>query len=233
MVVLVPARGGSKRLPNKALRDLGGKPLIRWTVDSCLEAARYRADLTVVVASESKAILAAVDDCNVDTWERPLSTASDDAPDLTWLSLALTRWPDEALFVVRRPTSPFISLDTLLRALEDFSQVPEATAMRAMRPVREHPGKIWERRGCWVEPFLVDTHLLRGIRAIEPWSMPTQQLSTVYVQTAGLELIRRSTLEAGSLTGNRVLPLFLEGAEALDLNTEDDWREAERLVGEA
>jgi hypothetical protein len=63
--------------------------------------------------------------------------------------------------------------------------------------------------------------------------MPTQQLSTVYVQTAGLELIRRSTLEAGSLTGNRVLPLFLEGAEALDLNTEDDWREAERLVGEA
>jgi GTP:adenosylcobinamide-phosphate guanylyltransferase len=50
------------------------------------------------------------------------------------------------------------------------------------------------------------------------------------VQTAGLEIIRRSTLESGSLTGDRLLPLFLEGPEALDINTPDDWARAEEIA---
>lgn len=221
MVILIPARGGSKRIPGKALKLLGGKPLIWWTVNSC---ARVGA-LTVCTDS---AEIGEASGCNY--WLRPSHTASDDAPDISWLRLALEKWPDEDVFMIRRPTSPFISIDTVMRAKDDFLSDPDATAMRAMRPVTEHLNKMWERRGVWMKPASKSAAYSKGLLEVEPWSMPTQQLATVYVQTAGLEIIRRSTLESGSLTGDRLLPLFLEGPEALDINTPDDWARAEEIA---
>ena len=102
--------------------------------------------------------------------------------------------------------------------------------MRAMRRVTEHPNKMWERRGCWMGPVSKGSAYSKGLLEVEPWSMPTQQLATVYVQTAGLEIIRRATLESGSLTGDKLLPLFLDGPEALDINTPDDWAKAEEIA---
>ena len=61
---------------------------------------------------------------------------------------------------------------------------------------------------------------------------PTQLLPRVYAQTAGLEVLKAETIRSGSLTGDRVLPLLLEGPEALDLNTLHDWWVADRLVAE-
>jgi CMP-N,N'-diacetyllegionaminic acid synthase len=227
VVILIPARGGSKRIPGKALKLLGGKPLIRWAVDSC-EALMIQPDVRVVVASDSLDVLRAVssDAGALLTWERPMWTASDEAPDITWLSLALDLWPDEDTFMVRRPTSPFLTRATIGRAWRDFRACPEATAMRAMRPVTEHPLKTWGRNGLWMGPFAEANYP----HNIEACSCPTQVLPKAWVQTAGLEIIRRSTLESGSLTGDRLLPLFLEGPEALDINTPDDWARAEEIA---
>jgi CMP-N,N'-diacetyllegionaminic acid synthase len=225
VVILIPARGGSKRIPGKALKLLGGKPLIAWTIETALSAHH-----PATVCSEDGEILHLAERCGAQCWTRPMYTASDDAPDITWLSLALHYWPDEQEFMIRRPTSPFVSATTMQRAARDFGSVPEATAMRAMRPVTEHLNKMWERRGVWMKPASKSAAYSKGLLEVEPWSMPTQQLATVYVQTAGLEIIRRSTLESGSLTGDRLLPLFLEGPEALDINTPDDWARAEEIA---
>jgi len=225
MVILIPARGGSKRIPGKALRHLAGKPLIDWTIERCLEVVDHT---RIVVCSEDADILAHAAPA-VEIWRRPLWTATDDAPDITWLSLALARWPEAQRFVVRRPTSPFLSAATLERALHDVEQDPRATALRAMRPVSDHPNKMWMRRGVGMVPLINPTKWNEDM-GNEAWSTPTQMLRRVYVQTAGLEIIRRATLEAGSLTGTRVLPLFLEGREAIDLNTPADWFLAESLL---
>jgi CMP-N,N'-diacetyllegionaminic acid synthase len=218
MVILIPARAGSQRVPNKALKLLGGKPLIQWTIESAFKLA-----LPIYVCSEDIEILRFGELGGVGAWQRPRYTASDDAPDLTWLTLALRKFGGDQEFMIRRPTSPFLSYTTMLRAWSDFNAVPDATAMRAMRPAREHPYKMWLRSGVWMVP---PGGTCGGIEAC---SCPTQVLPRVYVQTAGLEIIRRSTLEAGSLTGDRLLPLFLEGPEALDINTPEDWAEAERI----
>lgn len=220
MVILIPARGGSKRIPGKALKLLGGKPLIQWTIESAI------GESPTVVCSEDDAILAVAKELNAERWRRPMWTASDEAPDITWLILALDRWPDEQEFMIRRPTSPFVSSRTISRAEWDFHEFPDATAMRAMRPVTEHPLKTWGRNGLWMGPFAEANYP----HNIEACSCPTQVLPKAWVQTAGLEIIRRSTLEAGSLTGDRLLPLFLDGPEALDINTPEDWARAEEIA---
>ncbi len=232
MVILIPARRGSERLPGKALLPLGGKPLLAWTIASALQVLQegaYRP--TVVVASEDPEILREARHQGADTWSRPLHTASSDAPDIAWLRLALAKWPLELEFMIRRPTSPFVSVDTMVRAWVDFQNDPSCTAMRAVRPAREHPMKMWMRTGPWITRAVWNQETA-GIFGVENHSTPTQLLPRTYVQTAGLELVRRSTLEAGSLTGPRLAPIFLEGAEAIDINTPADWAEAQKVADE-
>ena len=134
--------------------------------------------------------------------------------------------------MLRRLTSPFVTASTMSRAWEDFFKVPEATAMRAMRQAREHPQKMWYRAGTWVAPLSVAPWALGGLTNVEPWSTPTQRLGRYYIQTAGLEILKPSTIANGSLTGDRVLPFFLDDEQGFDLNTLHDWWEAEQLVAQ-
>ena len=224
MLVVIPARAGSKRLPNKALRPFGpqGHPLIAYTIASARETG---AD--VLVATEDGAIRDCARHYGSGVWMRPLHTATDDAADISWLSLFAVGsiCPDE--FVLRRLTSPFLTASTLSRAWDDFHAATDATSMRAMRPASEHPMKMWERHGALVQP-IGDADLYGA----EVWSTPTQMLPRVYVQTAGLEILRRDILQTGSLTGAKVLPFFLDNDQGLDLNTPRDWWIADRLLAE-
>jgi hypothetical protein len=96
--------------------------------------------------------------------------------------------------------------------------------------VKQHPGKMWE----WVGPGYPMTPLLSYSSHGTPWhSSPTQTLPTFYIQNASLEMAwTRTVTQLGSIAGKRVLPFFTEGFEGFDLNTMDDWREAERLIAE-
>jgi len=226
MLVVIPARAGSKRVSNKALRRLGAHPLIAYTIAS----ARSLYNARVIVASENDAILECARHYGADVWLRPTYTATDDAPDLTWLSLFV----DEMVglletFALRRLTSPFLTASTIGRAWGDFLQVPEATGMRAMRPAQEHPNKQWRRKGTWMVPIIPASRWAEE-QGVESWSSPTQNLARVYVQTAGLEILKAETIRAGSLTGDKLLPLFLDDEQGFDLNTVHDWWVAEQLI---
>ena len=79
-----------------------------------------------------------------------------------------------------------------------------------------------------VWPLLDEMELEGGI----PFhSAPTHRLPPYYVQTAGLEILWTKTVQhTKSIAGINVLGYLLTGAAALDINTEEDWQEAERLI---
>lgn len=61
-------------------------------------------------------------------------------------------------------------------------------------------------------------------------SFPTQSLEDTYIQTAGLEMFHRKTIESGTLAGDIVGMFLVEGPEALDINDESDWARAEAIA---
>ena len=75
-LAIIPARGGSKRLPGKNIRELCGRPLIMYTVDAVLESNQFD---TVVVTSDSEDILAVCDDVDerIRLHHRPTYLATD------------------------------------------------------------------------------------------------------------------------------------------------------------
>ena len=124
VLAIIPARGGSKRLPRKNLRELAGKPLIAWTI----EAARGSRYLDrVMLSSEDEEIMgvARALGCEV-PFARPAELATDEAPGIAPVLDALSRLPGYAWVVLLQPTSP-------LRSAEDIDGCIE-TCVRLKAP---------------------------------------------------------------------------------------------------
>ena len=100
---LIPARGGSKRVPGKNMRPLGGVPLLGWTIVSALRSECIDA---VVVSSDDDAILKYADESGVAPLKRPAEYATDDASSYLAMTHALEHYPAEAICLLQ-PTSPF------------------------------------------------------------------------------------------------------------------------------
>ena len=231
MIALVPARAGSKRVPNKNIRLLGGKPLIHWTIQPALDSGLFS---RVVVSSDSDDILASVGAYDVLPLKRPSEFARDGSPDIDWVKHALDRYNERPeSFAILRPTSPFRTVATLQRAFNQFqSYGNHVDSMRAVEPSTQHPGKMWWFRGENLHMLPVIGGPNREQYDTPMHSSPTQTLRTAYVQNASLEMARTSVVynTFPSIAGVCVMPFLTQGIEGFDINTPEDWAEAERIV---
>lgn len=227
MVALVPARGGSKRLPGKNIKPLGGKPLIHWTLDAALESGVFS---RVVVSSDDEETLRICGSHDVLTIKRPAEYATDESPDIEWVRHALEAYSQDSkpdAFAILRPTSPFRTAETIRRALQTFT-VTACDSLRAVQPWNgPHPGKMWIYWNGGFRP------LLEGwcVNGVPYHSSPTQKLLKVFVQNASLEMAWTRVVDCeNSISGSEVIPFFTEGVEGHDINTPEDWDRAEQIA---
>lgn len=222
IVALIPARAGSKRIPGKNIKTLGGKPLIRWTVDAAIESGIFS---EIVVSTDDPATaMACPSDVRIHV--RQPEHATDDAPDILWVRDVLRDTACDA-FAILRPTSPFRSAYTMRDALAFFNEHQPADSLRAVRFANEPPQKMWVLTlGSRMVPLLPFRHYMGGVPV--PWhSSPTQSVPMFAVQTAAIEIAWKKTVsEQKSISGTSVLSYF-SPEETLDINTPDDWDRAE------
>ncbi|QIE47911.1 acylneuraminate cytidylyltransferase family protein (plasmid) [Pseudohalocynthiibacter aestuariivivens] len=116
LVAVIPARGGSKRLPGKNIRPLGGLPLIAWTIRAAIEASIFD---EIVVTTDDSGISACAQDAGARVIDRPAVLASDTAcsADVVRHAIDLLKLPDAASFMLMQPTSPFRTAEHMREAL--------------------------------------------------------------------------------------------------------------------
>lgn len=102
-LAIIPAREGSKRLPNKNKLKLNGKPLIAWSIDSALKSEYLD---KVLVSSDDKEILDIASKCKADIIERPKKFASDSASIFDVLKHSISIFDNFEYIVLLQPTSP-------------------------------------------------------------------------------------------------------------------------------
>jgi len=121
-VAVIPARGGSKGIPGKNLRSVGGKPLIQWSV----EAARTSQRLShIFVSTDSKEIAAAARACGAEVPAlRPAELGADDVSTeavlLHELAAMRARGINPEALILLQPTSPLRAYDAIDRAIAQF-----------------------------------------------------------------------------------------------------------------
>jgi CMP-N,N'-diacetyllegionaminic acid synthase len=232
-VGLIPARAGSKRIPDKNIRRLGAHPLIAYTIASSLQSGVFS---SVVVSTDSELYADIARHYKADVpFLRPASMAGELSADIDWVEFTLKSLQGQGrvfdCFSILRPTSPFRLPSTIQRGWREFCSEPGVDSLRAVEKCKQHPGKMWIIRQGRMLP------LLPFGPEETPWhSRQYQALPEVYVQNASLEIAHtRVAFEGRTIAGSVIRPFFTEGFEGFDLNDQSDWRLAEELVanGEA
>jgi N-acylneuraminate cytidylyltransferase len=228
IVALIPARSGSKRVPEKNIRPLAGHPVIAYTIVAALDSGIF-ADVIVSTDSEHYAEIASYYGAEV-PFLRPLEFAGDRSPDIEWLQYTLGRLRDTGreynCFSILRPTSPFRLPQTIKRAWHEFTTQTGVDSLRAVEKCMQHPGKMWVVRGKRMMP------LLPLGPPQQPWhSSQYPSLPEIYVQNASLEIAwSRVVFEDGTIAGNVIMPFFTTNYEGFDVNNPFDWQLAAQLV---
>jgi N-acylneuraminate cytidylyltransferase len=230
IVGLIPARAGSKRVPNKNVLRIQGHPLLAYTISAALDSGVFE-KVVVSTDSDEYAQIALHYGAEV-PFLRPNNLAQDSSADIGWVAhalenLALIGYEFE-IFSILRPTSPFRNASTIRRAYEAFSSRTDIDSIRAVELCSQHPGKMWRIKGDHLIPLL----------SVQPdgldwFSSPTQSLPEVWVQNASLEIaFSRCVLESESISGSRIAPFKTVFPEGIDINSEFDFARAKMVVDE-
>lgn len=116
VLAIIPARGGSKGVPRKNIRNIAGKPLIAWTID---EAKKSKYIDRLILSSDDEEIIRVAREwgCEV-PFVRPTELAMDTTPGIDPVLHAVEKLQGYGLIVLLQPTSP-------LRVVEDIDQAIE------------------------------------------------------------------------------------------------------------
>jgi len=114
-LAIVPARGGSKRLPRKNVLDLNGKPLIGWSIEAGLNSSYVD---SVVVTSDDSEILKIAKEFNATTIERPKSLATDTSSTFDAIEHTINNLKRYDYIVLLQPTSPLRNSKHIDEAIE-------------------------------------------------------------------------------------------------------------------
>src|SRR5438067_11059590 len=225
VVALIPARSGSERVPGKNVRPLGGHPLLAYAVATALQAGVFQ---RVVCSTDSGKIAEVAQRYGAEVpFLRPTELATATSPDIEWITHALAELDEHYdLFAIVRATNPFRGPDVLRRGFEQLLATPEADSIRAVELVKQHPGKMWIVEGKTMRPLLDQAHLDVAWHAGQYQALPP-----VYVQNSALEIAwTRVVSQTGTREGKVVAPYFTDGAEGFNIDDEEDWERARRLL---
>ena len=228
ILALIPARAGSRRVPDKNIRTLEGHPLLAYTSAAARQSGIFN---DVIVSTDSGHYARIADHYGAEVpFLRPAGLAGDLSPDIEWVSHAVETLREAGrcydCFSILRPTSPFRLPQTIRRAWQAFLAEDGVGSLRAVEPCRQHPGKMWVVRGRRMSPLMPLTPAER------PWhSSQYQSLPPVYVQNASLEIAWcRVLTENNSIAVDVLMPFLTQGHEGFDINSEYDWEYAGKLA---
>lgn len=230
ILTIIPARGGSKGIPRKNIRNFAGSPLIAWSI----AAARQSEFVTrIVVSTDDEEIAAVARSFGAETpFLRPAEFAQDQTTDLPVFEHAL-QWLAEhenyhpEVVVQLRPTSPIRPRDCVDGAIKILLAHPDADCVRGVVPAGQNPHKMWRLPGGENAPM---KNLLDVEGIVEPYNSPRQMLPPIYWQTGHIDAIRTQTIFNGSMSGGKIYPLVIDPRYSVDLDNLYEWAKYEWLT---
>lgn len=229
ILAVIPARGNSKSIPRKNIKELAGYPLIAYSI----AAARQSASVTrVIVSTDDEEIAQVAKQFGAEVpFMRPAEYAQDQTLDLPVFEHALTWLREQEGYVADvviqlRPTSPIRPSHCVDDAIEILQTHPQADCVRGVVVAGQNPYKMWHIQSDGaLSPLLT----VQGIK--EAYNAPRQALPPVYWQTGHIDAIRPATiLKKHSMTGDVIYPLLIDQSFTIDIDTMYDWQNAERLI---
>jgi CMP-N,N'-diacetyllegionaminic acid synthase len=217
IIALVPARAGSKGVAGKNVADLGGFPLIAYSVRAGVLASSV--DRVVVTTDSREVADMAVRYGAEAPFLRPPELARDDSLDVDYIRHALDSLGEAVEMVIQlRPTTPLRDPARIDEAVELFRSRRDASGLRSVHQIPEPPQKM----------FGIEDGFLQGLFPHETrpdyFNLPRQAFPPAYQPNGYVDIVLADTLgREGGLYGSRMLAFVtspvveVDGPEELEL----------------
>ena len=227
VLALVPARGGSKGIPDKNIRLLAGRTLLEYVAKA---AAASGVIDRLVLTTDSDRIAAEGLRVGIEVpFMRPDALAEDDSPMLPVIEHAVDQleqggWLPE-IVVLLQPTSPLRRPDHVREAIHQLRATGADSVVSVVElPRHLSPDYVMRIDGGRLTPFLPE-----GARITR-----RQDARPAYVRDGTVYAFWRRTLrESRTIYGEDCRPFIIPARESMTIDTPDDWAEAERRLATA
>jgi CMP-N-acetylneuraminic acid synthetase len=221
VIALVPARGGSKGIPRKNLKEICGRPMVEYTLRAALEADCVD---SVVLSSDDSDILAVGESLGVISLRRPSEHATDTASANDVVRHFIDECchgGDDPYIVYLQPTSPLRSSRHIDEALAEMEKRGIHMLVSVVEVVKS-PYKMFSVDGNGVLKSLFDERLSNARR---------QDLPRTYIPNGAIYVFRKSDFVGrGGFPSNGSMPYVMSESDSVDIDSEEDVRVVEHYL---
>ena len=209
ILLVIPARGGSKGIPRKNLRLLNNKPLIYYSIKTALNS-KY--DIDVYVSSEDEEILSTAKQFGAKTHKRDMSIA-DDATTLDPVIYSCYEYVQDKekkkydFIITMQPTSPLLKVSSLDDAI---SKIIENPLIETVIAAKDDTHLSWRKEN--------DTFLPNYEKRLN-----RQYLTPTFTETGAFFITRNDVITPTNRIGKNVELYILSNGEEIDIDTYEDW----------
>ena len=221
---IVPARGGSKGVPDKNLRPLAGHSLLEYTARAAHESGVLD---RVILSTDSPKIADAGRRAGLEVpFMRPATLAADDTPMLPVVQHALhvverQGWSPD-IVVLLQPTSPLRRPTHIRDAVKTLRETKADSVVTVVElPRHLSPDYVMRIEGGRLQPFMPESAAVTRRQDARP----------AYSRDGTVYACWRATIERfGGIYGDDCRPLLIDARESLTIDSPADWDAAERLL---
>lgn len=223
-LVIIPARGGSKGIPHKNIKELGGKPLICYTIDA---ARKFTTDDNICVSTDDEDIIKVVEKYGLSVpFKRPDYLATDNAGTNGVLLHALNFYEEKGccfdMIVLLQVTSPFRRAEDVIEAAKLYDE--SIDMVTSVMPAKCNP---------YYDGFEDNDKGLLTISKGDGTIERRQDAPCVWQQNGAVYVINPSQLKAKGLAGmTKIRKYVMDEIHSVDLDTMFDWKVAELMLNE-
>lgn len=226
LLAVIPARGGSKGLPNKNILPCAGRPLIAWTIKAALES-EVMSD--VVVSTDSLEIANVAREAGASVpFLRPAHLATDEASILdvlkhAWENLLNEQGQRYQYIVLLQPTSPMRGSAHIRSAVELYFARQKVTdeTLASVYPVNRKYG--------WMMHVPDENGYVRFCLNVDLTNPQRQKLKDYYLPNGAIFIASGESLSRGLYREN-TLPYIMAEVDSIDVDTREDLSLAEQML---
>jgi len=223
---VITARGGSKGIPGKNIKELGGKPLIVYTIEV---AKKSRLITHLIVSTDDEDIARVAREAGAEVpFTRPAEFSQDDTPHVPVMQHALAYMEEQLgepfdYAVILQPTSPFRTPEDIDMTLQKLIDTGADSAVSLVEVENsEHPIKVKKLEGDRVLPYCMP----------EPEGIRRQDLPPAYHRSEAVYAMRRDLVMSGRLYGDAVVGHVVPRERYIGIDYPLDWVKAEYMLAE-
>ena len=230
ILCLIPARSGSKGLPDKNIKMMVDKPLIAWSIEQAKQSKYFNSkQMRVIVSTDSEKYrdIALKYDAEV-PFLRPESISRDGSTDLMFITHALNWLNDNENYIPDyilqlRPTQPCRPDGLIDQCLDTFIG-SDYDSLRTVMPTDKTPYKMYTKNGEELVPLFEEVNGL-----MEPFNIGRQYLPKTYLHNGYVDILKPELIKQNKLSG-KILAYEMTESDSIDIDTEQDWVKAERRL---